>query len=121
MVIQDMLRVFIVRIACQKTDTAVTLLRPTMSWIQDHVSKSAHLSDTDVFKVTFDACLCYILVCFVGFNVFFISSIQVHRVLDFVSSLLEHPKAKVGLCFFYFICYPRFDNMNEPIPFIPLP
>ncbi|XXG70875.1 hypothetical protein AAC387_Pa07g0258 [Persea americana] len=70
-VIQDMLRVFIVRIACQKTDTAVTLLRPTMSWIQDHVSKSAHLSDTDVFKV--------------------------HQVLDFVSSLLEHPKAKALL------------------------
>ena len=63
MVIQDMLRVFIVRIACQKTDTAVTLLRPTMSWIQDHVSKSAHLSDTDVFKVTFDAC---VLVCVIS-------------------------------------------------------
>lgn len=57
MVIQDMLRVFIVRIACQKTDAAVTLLRPTLSWILEHVSKSSHLSDTDVFKVTFGASL----------------------------------------------------------------
>ncbi|XP_077212737.1 embryo defective 2016 isoform X2 [Tasmannia lanceolata] len=70
-VIQDMLRVFIIRVACQKGESAVVLLRPTLSWIHDHVFDSSSLSDTDVFKV--------------------------HRLLDFVASLLEHPRAKALL------------------------
>ncbi|KAI3918020.1 hypothetical protein MKW92_011960 [Papaver armeniacum] len=68
-VIQDMLRVFIVRIACQKDESAVFLLRPIILWIADHVSESTPLSDTDVFKV--------------------------YRLLDFTASLLEHPRTKV--------------------------
>ncbi|OVA07160.1 Protein virilizer [Macleaya cordata] len=71
-VIQDMLRVFIIRIACQKADCAVVLLQPIISWIDDHVSESTPLSDTDVFKV-------------------------VYRLLDFIASLLEHPRAKTLL------------------------
>ncbi|KAF9595898.1 hypothetical protein IFM89_005966 [Coptis chinensis] len=68
-VIQDMLRVLIVRIASQKPDSAIILLRPIISWIHDHVSEAHFLSDTDVFKV--------------------------YRLLDFLASLLEHPCAKV--------------------------
>ncbi|PIA54315.1 hypothetical protein AQUCO_00900690v1 [Aquilegia coerulea] len=67
-VIQDMLRVFIIRIAYQKPASAVILLRPIISWIHDHVSEPYSLSDTDVFKV--------------------------YRLLDFLASLLEHPYAK---------------------------
>ncbi|RZC84168.1 hypothetical protein C5167_046948 [Papaver somniferum] len=70
-VIQDMLRVFIVRIACQKAESAVFLLRPIILWIEDHVSESTPLSDTDVFKV--------------------------YRLLDFIASLLEHPRTKALL------------------------
>ncbi|MCL7035040.1 hypothetical protein MKW94_011950 [Papaver nudicaule] len=70
-VIQDMLRVFIVRIACQKAESAVFLIRPIILWIEDHVSESTTLSDTDVFKV--------------------------YRLLDFTASLLEHPRTKALL------------------------
>ncbi|KAL5992964.1 hypothetical protein ACLOJK_013884 [Asimina triloba] len=48
-VIQDMLRVFIIRISCQKVDSALVLLHPVISWIHDHVFKSS-LSDKDIFK-----------------------------------------------------------------------
>ncbi|KAF5175836.1 Embryo defective [Thalictrum thalictroides] len=67
-VIQDMLRVFIIRIAYQNPDSAVILLRPIISWIHDRISEPYSLSDTDVFKV--------------------------YRLLDFLASLLEHPHAK---------------------------
>ncbi|XP_058089695.1 protein virilizer homolog [Magnolia sinica] len=69
-VIQDLLRVFIIRIACQKVDSALVLLRPIISWIDDHVSKSS-VSDKDIFKVL--------------------------RLLDFVASLSEHPRGKALL------------------------
>ncbi|XP_010247298.1 PREDICTED: uncharacterized protein LOC104590359 [Nelumbo nucifera] len=70
-VIQDMLRIFIVRIACQDVDGSIILLRPIISWIEAHVSKKMILSDLDIFKV--------------------------YRLLDFLASLLEHPCAKMLL------------------------
>ncbi|KAK8690351.1 hypothetical protein V6N13_089044 [Hibiscus sabdariffa] len=70
-VIQDMLRVFIIRIACQKAEQASKLLRPILSWIHDHTSDLSSLSDMDAFKV--------------------------YRFLDFLAGLLEHPFAKVLL------------------------
>ncbi|XP_042521334.1 protein virilizer homolog [Macadamia integrifolia] len=70
-VIQDMLRVFIIRIACQRADSALVLLRPLILWIQDHISESSPASDMDIFKV--------------------------YRLLDFLASLLEHPQAKTLL------------------------
>ncbi|KAJ6813815.1 uncharacterized protein M6B38_141565 [Iris pallida] len=69
-IIQDMLRVFIIRIACQRTECAVVLLRPLISWIDNHVNEASH-SEIDNFKV--------------------------HRLLDFIASLLEHPRAKTIL------------------------
>ncbi|XP_068645257.1 protein virilizer homolog [Aristolochia californica] len=66
-VVHDILRVFIVRIACQKAECALVLLRPIISWIQDHESSSS-LSETDIFKG--------------------------QRLFDFLASLLEHPRAK---------------------------
>ncbi|KAK8672102.1 hypothetical protein V6N13_110476 [Hibiscus sabdariffa] len=70
-VIQDMLRVFIIRIACQKAEQASKLLRPILSWIHDHSSELSSLSDMDAYKV--------------------------YRFLDFLAGLLEHPYAKVLL------------------------
>ncbi|XP_043712875.1 protein virilizer homolog [Telopea speciosissima] len=67
-VIQDMLRVLIIRIACQRAESAAILLRPIISWIHDHISESSPFSDMDIFKV--------------------------YRLLDFLASLLEHPQAK---------------------------
>ncbi|XP_021289040.1 uncharacterized protein LOC110420160 isoform X3 [Herrania umbratica] len=70
-VIQDMLRVFIIRVACQKAEHASKLLRPTLSWIHDHISDLSSPSDTDAYKV--------------------------YRFLDFLASLLEHPYSKAVL------------------------
>ena len=50
MVIQDLLRVFVIRIACQNSDYASMLIRPVLSSINHHVSESSP-SDTDAFKV----------------------------------------------------------------------
>ncbi|KAK9290992.1 hypothetical protein L1049_009175 [Liquidambar formosana] len=66
-VIQDMLRVFIIRIACQKADDASVLVQPIISWIHDRLSEFS-LSDMDTYKL--------------------------YRLLDFIASLLEHPRAK---------------------------
>lgn len=60
MVIQDMLRVFIIRIACQKVEYASLLLRPMLLWVQDHVSDYSS-SETDTYKVTI-SWPCHILV-----------------------------------------------------------
>lgn len=46
-----MLRVFIIRIACQKAEQASKLLRPILSWINDHTSDLSSLSDTEAYKV----------------------------------------------------------------------
>ncbi|PON63125.1 Protein virilizer [Parasponia andersonii] len=70
-VIQDMLRVFIVRIGCQKPETCSVLLQPILSWISERVSDFSSLSEMDSFKV--------------------------YRYLDFLASLLEHPHAKAFL------------------------
>ncbi|KAK9122913.1 hypothetical protein Sjap_012515 [Stephania japonica] len=67
-VIQDMLRVLMVRMALQKADSAVVLLRPIFSWIHEHVSETSNLSDIEVLKA--------------------------YRLLEFLSSLLEHPCGK---------------------------
>lgn len=67
-VVQDMLRVFIIRIACQSADRASTLIRPIISLIFDCLSESSSPSETDTYKI--------------------------YRLLDFLASLLEHPRAK---------------------------
>ncbi|ONK69373.1 uncharacterized protein A4U43_C05F22180 [Asparagus officinalis] len=70
-VIQDMLRVFIIRIACQRPEYADVLLQPLILWIKNHMSETS-LSEVDSFKV--------------------------YRLLTFLASLLEHPRAKILLC-----------------------
>ncbi|KAI8562895.1 hypothetical protein RHMOL_Rhmol03G0070900 [Rhododendron molle] len=67
-VMQDMLRVFIIRIACLNADHACLLLHPIISWVRDRISVLSSLPDTDAYKV--------------------------YRLLDFLSILLEHPRAK---------------------------
>ncbi|MED6108787.1 hypothetical protein PIB30_027478 [Stylosanthes scabra] len=67
-VIQDLLRVFVIRIACQNPDYASRLIRPVLSSINRHISESSSPLDTDAFKVL--------------------------RLLDFLVSLLEHPFGK---------------------------
>ncbi|KAK1306325.1 hypothetical protein QJS10_CPA10g01878 [Acorus calamus] len=49
-VVQDMLRVFIIRVAYQNSETAVGLLQPLFSWLLNHVSDTYSLLDTDVYK-----------------------------------------------------------------------
>ncbi|CAK7342049.1 unnamed protein product [Dovyalis caffra] len=70
-VIQDMLRVFIIRIACQKTEYASLLLRPILCCIRDCVSDLSSPSEIDAYKV--------------------------YRYLDFLASILEHPCAQALL------------------------
>ncbi|CAL0299449.1 unnamed protein product [Lupinus luteus] len=67
-VIQDLLRVLVIRIACQNADYASMLIRPLLSSIIHLVSESCSPSETDGFKVL--------------------------RLLDFVVSLSEHPLGK---------------------------
>ncbi|XP_004497651.1 protein virilizer homolog isoform X2 [Cicer arietinum] len=66
-VTQDLLRVFVTRIARQNANYASMLLQPILSSITSHVSESSP-SDTDAYKVL--------------------------RLLDFLVSLLEHPLGK---------------------------
>ncbi|XP_022982800.1 uncharacterized protein LOC111481554 [Cucurbita maxima] len=70
-VIQDMLRIFIIRLCCHKADSASFLLRPIFLWIRARVSDLSSLSDIDAYKIC--------------------------RYLDFFASLLEHPRAKALL------------------------
>lgn len=67
-VIQDLLRIFIIRMACVHADSAAILLRPMILWINEWLAESSTLTDTDAYKVC--------------------------RLLDFLASLLEHPRAK---------------------------
>ncbi|XP_076952954.1 protein virilizer homolog [Bidens hawaiensis] len=67
-VIQDLLRIFIIRVACIHAESAAILLRPIILWIDERLSDSSTLTDTDAYKVC--------------------------RSLDFSASLLEHPHAK---------------------------
>ena len=50
MVIQDMLRIFIVRVASEKIECAVVLLRPIFIWLDDKVNETS-LSERAIFKV----------------------------------------------------------------------
>ncbi|KAG5544923.1 hypothetical protein RHGRI_017399 [Rhododendron griersonianum] len=50
-VMQDMLRVFIICIACLNADHACLLLRPIISWVRDRISMLSSLPDTDAYKV----------------------------------------------------------------------
>ena len=50
-VIQDMLRIFIIRLCCHKADSASFLLRPIFLWIRAGVSDLSSLSDIDAYKV----------------------------------------------------------------------
>ncbi|KAK3150151.1 hypothetical protein QOZ80_3AG0229280 [Eleusine coracana subsp. coracana] len=70
MVIQDMLRIFIIRIASEKIECAVVLLRPLFLWLKDKVDEST-LSERDIFKV--------------------------HQLLKFIANLSEHPDGKTVL------------------------
>ncbi|XP_028185575.1 protein virilizer homolog [Glycine soja] len=67
-VIQDLLCVFVIRIACQNAKYASMLMEPVLSSVIHHVSESSCPSDTDAYKVL--------------------------RLLDFLASLLEHPLGK---------------------------
>ncbi|KAK3028735.1 hypothetical protein RJ639_037758, partial [Escallonia herrerae] len=67
-VIQDLLRVFIIRIACLNVDSASLLVKPMIVWISGCLSEVSLLSDADTYKV--------------------------YRLLDFLAILLEHPHAK---------------------------
>ncbi|CAN8260343.1 unnamed protein product [Cochlearia groenlandica] len=67
-VIQDMLRVFIVRIACQRVEHASILLQPIFSSIREAVLDPSPSRDTEAYMV--------------------------YRLLSFLASLLEHPHAK---------------------------
>lgn len=69
-VVQDMLRIFIIRIASQKIECAVVLLRPIISWMDSLVIETSP-SDSFIFKM--------------------------HRLLHFIASLLEHPQTKTLL------------------------
>lgn len=67
MVIQDMLRIFIVRVASEKIECAVVLLRPIFTWLNSKVDETS-LSEREVFKV--------------------------HQLLKFIAKLAEHPNGK---------------------------
>ncbi|XP_073157771.1 protein virilizer homolog isoform X2 [Henckelia pumila] len=67
-VVQDILCIFIIRIACLNIDNASALLKPLLSWISHRLSDSLVLFDVDAYKV--------------------------HQLLNFVCILLEHPNAK---------------------------
>ncbi|KAF8084458.1 hypothetical protein N665_0716s0007 [Sinapis alba] len=67
-VIQDMLRVFIVRIACQRVEHASILLRPIFASIREGILDESLTLETEAYKV--------------------------YRYLNFLASLLEHPQSK---------------------------
>ncbi|XP_057524908.1 protein virilizer homolog isoform X2 [Amaranthus tricolor] len=66
-VVQDMLRVLILRIARQRSEYAIVLLHPIISWIQNHLIENSP-DEIDAYKGS--------------------------KLLEFVSLLLEHPTAK---------------------------
>ncbi|TVU46430.1 hypothetical protein EJB05_05967 [Eragrostis curvula] len=70
MVIQDMLRIFIIRVASEKIECAVVLLRPIFTWLNDKVDETS-LSEKEIFKV--------------------------HQLLKFIVKLSEHPNGKALL------------------------
>ncbi|GER27313.1 hypothetical protein STAS_03009 [Striga asiatica] len=67
-VIQDALRVLVIRIAYLNLDYASQMVKPIISWISHGLLEASILSDVDAYKV--------------------------HQLLKFVAILLEHPYAK---------------------------
>ncbi|KAL6575077.1 hypothetical protein OROMI_012362 [Orobanche minor] len=67
-VIQDAIRVLVIRITCLNLDYALLLVKPIISWISHCLSEPSVLSDVDAYKV--------------------------HQLLKFLAILLEHPYAK---------------------------
>lgn len=55
-VIQDILRVFIIRIAYLNLDYASLLVKPIISWISHRLSEPSTLSDVDADKVNSNGC-----------------------------------------------------------------
>ncbi|KAH9622236.1 hypothetical protein KSS87_013053 [Heliosperma pusillum] len=80
-VIQDMLRIFILRIARQNVENASVLLQPILSWIHDHLIEPTSLEEIDTYKVVSSA-VCAVS-CYNGY-----------KLLNFLSRVLEHPIAK---------------------------
>ncbi|XP_021852766.1 protein virilizer homolog [Spinacia oleracea] len=70
-VVQDILRILILRIARQRTEFATVLLQPMISWIENHLIGTSPLDEIDAYKG--------------------------YKLLDFLSLLLEHPLAKTLL------------------------
>ena len=104
-VIQDLLRVFVIRIACQNVKYASMLLQTILSSIARHVSESFP-SDTDAYKVRILQSLhCLGLVVF---SMTFLLYFQVLRLLDFLVSLSEHPLGKVTKHIIFFLSVPLF-------------
>lgn len=122
-VIQDLLRVFVIRIACQNAKYASMLIKPALSSVIHHVSESSCPSDTDAYKVRF------LSVCLplkfgacssssVTFWWVFLLHFQVLRLLDFLVSLLEHPLGKVAYFYssafsFVLVFYFHYDYFDE--------
>jgi len=52
-VVQDLLRVFVIRISCQNPKYASILIKPVLSSIVHLASESSFPSDTDAYKVRF--------------------------------------------------------------------
>lgn len=50
-IVQEMLRVFIIRIACLNIDYASQLVKPIVSWISDRLLEPSVLSDVEAYKV----------------------------------------------------------------------
>lgn len=69
--LQDILRVLIIRMSCTKLDYASKLLRPVLDWIKDHSSQELLISSTDVIKG--------------------------EQLLRLLTGLLEHPSTKMLL------------------------
>ncbi|XP_047976433.1 protein virilizer homolog isoform X2 [Salvia hispanica] len=67
-IVQEVLRVFVIRIACLNIDYASQLVKPIVSWISHRLLEQSVLSDVDAYKV--------------------------NRLLKFLAILLEHPNAK---------------------------
>lgn len=49
--VQEVLRVFIIRIACLNIDYASQLVKPIVSWILDRLLEPSVLSDVEAYKV----------------------------------------------------------------------
>lgn len=50
-IVQEVLRVFIIRIACLNNDYASQLVKPIVSWISNRLSEQSVLSDAEAYKV----------------------------------------------------------------------